>query len=193
MARTVVIPDYVKPNYTVTVNGKKHTFPSGQAVEVPDGIAEIIENDIALDPQKDPAAKQEVGKAIKALIERTATEFYVPKDITRIGGYAFCSCPNLKRVVFHDGVTVLSGSSFNGCTSLEEIVIPASVETMYASCFNGCTKLKSVVFLGTPKIVQGTAFDKCTALTDIYVPWAEGAVADAPWGATNATIHYNTK
>ena len=22
--------------------------------------------------------------------------------------------------------------------------------------------------------------------------WAEGAVADAPWGATNATIHYNT-
>jgi hypothetical protein len=23
------------------------------------------------------------------------------------------------------------------------------------------------------------------------VPWAEGAVANAPWGATNATINYN--
>ena len=28
-------------------------------------------------------------------------------------------------------------------------------------------------------------------LTDIYVPWAEGAVANAPWGATGATIHYD--
>lgn len=23
------------------------------------------------------------------------------------------------------------------------------------------------------------------------VPWAEGAVTNAPWGATNATINYN--
>lgn len=34
------------------------------------------------------------------------------------------------------------------------------------------------------------AFNKCTNLTDIYVPWAEGDVGGAPWGATNATIHY---
>ena len=31
----------------------------------------------------------------------------------------------------------------------------------------------------------------CTNLTTINVPWAEGAVAGAPWGATNATINYN--
>ena len=37
-------------------------------------------------------------------------------------------------------------------------------------------------------------FNNCTNITDIYVPWAEGTNVggDAPWGATNATIHYNT-
>lgn len=34
-------------------------------------------------------------------------------------------------------------------------------------------------------------FNGCTNLTDIKVPWAEGEVAGAPWGATNATITYN--
>ena len=34
-------------------------------------------------------------------------------------------------------------------------------------------------------------FEECTNLTDIYVPWAEGTVNNAPWGATNATVHYN--
>jgi hypothetical protein len=28
-------------------------------------------------------------------------------------------------------------------------------------------------------------------ITTINVPWAQDAVANAPWGATNATINYN--
>ena len=193
MAKTVVIPTYVKPYYTVMVNGKKYTYPSGQAVELPDGIAEIVENDIALDPRENPAAKQESAKALKALIERTITEFYVPEGITQLGAYAFGYCQNLKSITIPEGVTVLSGSTFNNCTALEEVVIPASVETVFNNCFNVCTALKKVTFLGTPKLVQDPAFNKCTALVDIYVPWAEGEVADAPWGATNAVIHYGVK
>lgn len=34
-------------------------------------------------------------------------------------------------------------------------------------------------------------FMGCKNLTDIYVSWNEGDVSGAPWGATNATIHYN--
>lgn len=39
-------------------------------------------------------------------------------------------------------------------------------------------------------VMSSTAFSSST-LTDIYVSWGEGEVAGAPWGATNATIHYN--
>ena len=55
--------------------------------------------------------------------------------------------------------------------------------------FYNCTGLTSVTFKGTLSQISNTAFKNCTNLTNIYVPWAEGAVAGAPWGATNATIH----
>ena len=48
-----------------------------------------------------------------------------------------------------------------------------------------------LTFQGTPETISKTAFRYCDNLTTINVPWAEGAVANAPWGATNATINYN--
>jgi hypothetical protein len=32
---------------------------------------------------------------------------------------------------------------------------------------------------------------ECNNLTIINVPWSSGTVANAPWGAYNATINYN--
>ena len=40
--------------------------------------------------------------------------------------------------------------------------------------------------------ISSSAFNYTNQLTDIYVSWSEGEVWGAPWGATNATIHYNT-
>lgn len=39
--------------------------------------------------------------------------------------------------------------------------------------------------------IGGNAFLNCTGLATINVPWAEGEVSGAPWGATKATINYN--
>jgi hypothetical protein len=50
--------------------------------------------------------------------------------------------------------------------------------------------LVSLTFEGTPESIANAAFVACDNLTTINVPWAEGAVANAPWGATNATITY---
>lgn len=49
-----------------------------------------------------------------------------------------------------------------------------------------------IIINSTPNQINSLAFRRSSALTDIYVPWSEGAVANAPWGATDATIHYNT-
>ena len=42
MSKTVKIPTCMSP-FEVMVNGKKHTFPAGQTVEVPDEVALVIE------------------------------------------------------------------------------------------------------------------------------------------------------
>jgi hypothetical protein len=58
--------------------------------------------------------------------------------------------------------------------------------------FSNCDGLTSVTFEGIPTKIGSLVFNSCDNLTDIYVPWAEGEVSDAPWGATKATIHYNS-
>lgn len=52
--------------------------------------------------------------------------------------------------------------------------------------------LTQIIINSTPSLIEKNAFRKTSRLADIYVPWSEGEVAGAPWGATNATIHYNT-
>lgn len=82
--------------------------------------------------------------------------------------------------------------SFSG-TGFVDIIIPASYKGATRNySFAGCTKLERVRFLGTPTTLMNGAFGVNNKLTDIYVPWSEGEVANAPWGATRATIHYNT-
>ena len=69
--------------------------------------------------------------------------------------------------------------------------IPAGVQTIGSNAFAYNMKLKSLKFGGKPTSIASNAFAGCTNLTEIDVPWSEGAVANAPWGATNATITYH--
>ena len=80
----------------------------------------------------------------------------------------------------------------------DEIVFPNGVVTIGYNCFGGgAYKTKTIKFLGKPETIDVSAFllgttnGSMKALTDIYCPWSEGEVANAPWGATNATIHYD--
>ena len=60
-----------------------------------------------------------------------------------------------------------------------------------SSAFYSCTGLTSITFNGTPTSIDSTTFNLCTNITSIRVPWSSGAIAGAPWGATNATITYD--
>ena len=116
----------------------------------------------------------------------------------------------------------LSNSMFQDCTSLyagqmmDLSVIAPKCQTIDSRCFQGCnmseirlpqtlkktntyainrnSNLTKVYFTGKPAGISlgGATFDMLNNLGDIYVPWSEGEVANAPWGANNATIHYNT-
>lgn len=89
-----------------------------------------------------------------------------------------------------DNLYSLGIGSMAGLTALTSFTIPANCVAIEDKAFNGDTSLTSVTFVGQPTSIRPTAFQGCTALTDMYVPWAESAVNGAPWGATNATIHY---
>ena len=89
------------------------------------------------------------------------------------------------------GYTKVRDYAFANCTNLALTSLPEGLTSIGNGAFVGCTSLTSITFKGTPTTIAANAFNSCTNLTDIKVPWAEGAVANAPWGATNATITYN--
>ena len=75
-------------------------------------------------------------------------------------------------------------------SSITSLTIPCNAGFI-RKAFQNCASLTEITFEGRVIEIERDAFSGCTALTDIYVPWAENDVSEAPWGAANATIHYN--
>lgn len=105
--------------------------------------------------------------------------------------YALLSTyPNAKVLVLPSTVKTLKTGTALSLLSLTDVVLPPSLTTIeeYFSRYNNT--MKTITLPKSVTSVSETAFSDMTALTDIYCEFAEGAVAGAPWGATNATVHY---
>ena len=125
------------------------------------------------------------------------------QEIAHIQNYAFQNCPNIVINHIHlkqmqvGGSTGIGGSAFRYCSGITNLTIDYegtnNAIQISSSAFRDCSGLTTVyLLLPTSNLtMQGGIFTNCSALTDIYVSWSSGAVAGAPWGATNATIHYD--
>lgn len=117
----------------------------------------------------------------------------LPESLTTLGEYCFNACVSITISSVPHGVTSIPRECFSGCDCITNFTIHDAVQTIDNGAFRYCKNLATVTFEGTPTgIINPGTFTNCTNLTDIYVPWSEGAVAYAPWDATNATIHYNS-
>lgn len=143
------------------------------------------------------------------------TSITLPSDLEELGENAFYSCAKIASIELPSGLKIIGPSAFQYCTTLALTELPSEVISLgsyaFANCtalaltsipsglknlgnnytFRSCTGLTEITFKGTPTYMSGSVFNGCTNLLTINVPWSEGAVANAPWGATNATINYN--
>lgn len=110
---------------------------------------------------------------------------------TKIRGYLFSRCPYLALTSLPSGITSIGDNAFSYCSKLALTSLPSGITDIGNGAFSFCTGLTSITFEGTPTSIDSKSFSYCSNLTTINVPWSEGAVANAPWGATNATINYN--
>lgn len=115
----------------------------------------------------------------------------IPDTVTQIISHAFFGCSSLSTISLPDKITTIGGSAFGYCSALRTITLPKNMRSLGTYAFEYCSELVEVTFQSVPTTTYSTIFKNCPALTTINVPWAEGAVANAPWGATNATINYN--
>ena len=193
MSPIVKIPNMYKPNFETTINGKNYSFPAGRSVEVPDEVASVVANIQNLAPTEASWAGGNALADLIGVIDRNVTHIDVPKGTAVVGTNTFSYCQALNSVTMHEGLITIASFAFSKAAGIKHIKIPSTVMNVGNGAFDLCTGLGRVDFMGTPKFISASAFSDCTALKDIYVPWAQGEVTDAPWGATNAVIHYNTK
>ena len=111
-----------------------------------------------------------------------ATEPYIEEVIDGNG--------DITNATLH-GYTIIRNYAFDSCTKLALTSLPSGLTSIGNNAFYNCLGLDSLTFEGKPESISKSAFKECTNLTTINVPWAPGAVANAPWGAINATINYN--
>lgn len=115
----------------------------------------------------------------------------LPSEITSLGDFAFSDCSKLALTSLPSGITSIGDQAFRDCFSLASITLPPALATIGDYAFANCTGLETVRFTSTVSSIPGGVFSGCTKLSTIYVPWSQGQVANAPWGANNATIIYD--
>lgn len=115
----------------------------------------------------------------------------LPIGLESIGDGAFSGCGNLVLTSLPETVKSIGEDAFYYCSKLTHMSLPAGLMDLKNFAFRSCYGLASVTFKSTPTSIANGSFSYCGSLTTINVPWAEGEVANAPWGATNATINYN--
>ena len=138
----------------------------------------------------------------------------LPSGITSIGQFAFNNCPKLQLTSLPSGITSLPTAAFQYCpklalttfpsglisigdyafrqgTGLASITLPPALTSIGDFAFANCVGLETVRFTSTVSSIPNGVFSGCTKLSTIYVPWSQGQVANAPWGASNATIIYD--
>lgn len=106
---------------------------------------------------------------------------------------AFRSCVALHNINL-ENITVFNNYCLFETMALDSVMFNKNLVSIGTSAFqaSGVTKVFFQNTADNLPSIANNAFIQCFQLKDIYVPWAEGEVANAPWGASNATIHYNT-
>lgn len=163
----------------------------GSSVRLPTA-GKYCDRDIVVTAKGGSGDASDIEAQWVAAIERWSTPVTkIPDGITRIGGYAFSDCSNLALTSLPSGITSIGNYAFQNCSNLALTSLPSGITSISNYAFYNCTGLTELTFEGTPTTIHNKAFDTCVNLKTINVPWAEGEVANAPWGATNATINYN--
>ncbi len=138
-----------------------------------------------------PYIKNQDVIATPGLIDKSLTTYTIPSGVTSIGERVFSNFNSLISVTIPSGVTSIGDLAFSSCKSLKSVTIPNGVRSIGQS-FSDCSALTSVTIPSSVTDINIYAFLGCSNLTNIYCGFAQGAVSGAPWGASNATIHYNS-
>ena len=193
----------------VLFNKEKTTlfiYPSsriGETYTIPSGVTTLNSSSLSqLANLKHLIIPDEVISADDAIDGSSLLTITIGSGMENLGSDPFNSCSALTTITVNEQNQTYSsenGVLFNKdktqilryprSKTETSFTIPATVTSLVDYTFYRADNLTVLTFEGTPENIESYALP--SSLTTINVPWAEGTVANAPWGATNATINYS--
>ena len=158
MSKTISIPTHNNP-FTVIINNKAYTYRGGETIEVPDEVAEAIEDALELIPKPKRYLSKYARHIEDSLDEITEEDL---SGITTISAYAIYNRKKLKRATIPSDVTTIGECAFFGCSNLETVIFGGNseVESIGANAFDWCGKLIKVCLPETPpSLAYNNTFD----------------------------------
>lgn len=171
------------------------------AVTNPDAIANIAAVAGSIAPSTD---------VLGSLIDRSVTTIEIPDGVTVIGQNAFANCTNLSNVTIPNSVTKIDTNAFYLCEALTSITIPNSVtdvemqslaigadridfpnsvKNIEDMCIFGSNTIKTITIGSGIEYIGSDAFTTdYGSVKSITINKPENSIADAPWGAIDATV-----
>lgn len=167
MSKMVTIPENHKP-FIVNINNREYIYRGGETVEVPDDVAEVIEDAIALEPKPQKNISKIGQLTDGSLTEITTSDL---RGIETIASYAFYQRPNLHSIEMPNEVKSIGAYTFAYCLGITDIEIPYSVTIINYRAFTGCNSLKTLTFAENSKIqvISDNAFADCTSLERVVL------------------------
>ena len=165
--KTITIPDYKNP-FTVTINNNEYRYKGGETVEVPDEVAEAIEDALELVPKPKRYLSKIAQRANCSITELTLGDL---EGLETISYYAFGQCSSLIRAEIPDSVKALGGSAFHGCHDMKSIKfgVNSRLESIAAGAFNFCSTLSTVYLPPNPPVLENvSAFNGINAKCVFY-------------------------
>lgn len=146
MSRSITIPEYKNP-FVVTINNTVYQYKGGETVEVPDEVAEAIEDALDEIPKAkiflsrfaqfvEGSVSEVKAEELEGIETITTCAFYnyknlisvtVPHGVKSIQDWALGQCAYLKKVVLPDGLNTIGGNVFLSCSSLSKVTLRALV------------------------------------------------------------------
>lgn len=172
---------------------KSHTFANGMGIVKYNSPLSVMPKDFSGTDITNVRWPKSVTRFVIGAFEdcRYLALASLPDNIEYITDSVFVNC-NYLAFTSLPNITRIDGHAFSKCNRLALTTIPASCSVIGNYAFEACVSLTAITFLGKPSSMSGKyIFKDCYNLKTINVPWAEGEVYNAPWGATRATINYN--
>ena len=166
MSKVITIPKNRNP-FEIMINKRSYTYKAGETVEVPDDVANAIENALALEPKPGIYLSKFAQLVEGSISEINEEELSGIKNLTN---YAFYNCDNLTKVTIPEGVKTVGGYVFSYCALLTEVVLPASITSIDGRAFTEDKGLKVIVKAPTPPTLRDETAKYIPTDCVIYVP-----------------------